>query len=262
MRNTQLSITTALLLLIGAINANGQSMQGPPVAPRIPQAYGVVVNINGEDGFYLRKDLHLSDASTIINGQRVLGTPFLYYEWLNGFISTPDGRVYNYPLRYDVSNQNVYFTLNSDSMQVNEEIKEFILEVVTGDSLVRSRFVNANQYKKESRTFYYEVLLESDKGQLLKLNNKVVATLNDELLASNAKKYFKLEASYFYYDKITKKIARIKPGGSNIPALLNLNQEQASSIQIVNNDLSNEAELIKIFSTYLKPTPKEAPKAF
>src|ERR1044071_2785551 len=139
----------------------------------------------------------------MIDGQKVLGIPFLFHEWFDGSLTTPDGRVYtDYKFKYNVQNQTIHFLSGKDSMEANEDVKEFTLKFEKKDSVITLRFVHANQYqKKVNQPIYYEILLDDEKGQLLKLNKKVVATSGDGLLASRTMKYLKLEPSYFYFDK-------------------------------------------------------------
>lgn len=226
-------------------------MNGPPVLPRDLSAYQNIVNINGQDGFYLKKDLYLVDNITIIDGQRVLGIPFLFLEWQDGSLTTPDGRVYtDYKYKYNVENQTISFLNGKDSMEANEEIKEFTLKVIKKDSVITVRFVHGNQYQKKiNAPFYYEILLDNEKGQLLKLNKKVVATVGDGLLASRTTKYLKLEPSYFYYDKQSKKLTRIKET-TDISSLLQLTEEEKKELHADTFDFGNEENTIKFFKQY------------
>src|SRR5262249_10588551 len=115
------------------------------------------------------------------------------------------------------------------------------------------RFVNANQYKKERTPFYYEVLVDDEKGQLLKLNKKVIATESKEdVLSTQGKKYFNLVFSYYYYDKATKTITKIKPDGSNINSILNLTPEKANDLGVSSFDCSKEGDIIGLIKLYFK----------
>lgn len=247
----------AALLISASMNhclAQGGSfgnagMNGPPVTPRDLSAFQNIVNINGQDGFYLKKDLYLNDSYTIIDGDKVLGIPFLYIDWLPGALTTPDGRVYSdYTFKYNVHDQTVSFLNGKDSLEVNEDIKEFTLKVKAGDSMITSRFISSSQFGK-GKTTYYEVLLDNEEGQLLKTNQKVVASLSSGVITSSSKKYLKLESVYFYYDKTTKKLIKIKPG-TDIRSLLHLSEEEAKQLNTGMYDMANEQDVIQLMKAY------------
>lgn len=231
--------------------SDAQSMNGPVSAPRDVSAFQNIVNINGQDGFYLKKDLYLTSAYTIIDGERVLGIPFLNIEWLYGSLTTPDGRVYNdQGLKYNVQNQTVFFMQGKDSLEVNEEIKEFTINIPGPDSVLKAtRFVNANQYQKERSTFYYEVISDNEKGQLLRTNQKIIAAVADGIIASKSQKYLSLERTYFYYDKVKKKLYKIKVN-SNMRTMLALTEQQATELRLNNYDLSKEVDIISLMKAY------------
>lgn len=249
-----------LLAVIASADCAAQgSMNGPAVAPRDLSAYQNIVNINGQDGFYLKKDLYLTDSYTIIDGEKVMGIPFLYMNWFSGTLTTPDGRVYtDYTFKYNVQNQTVSFINGTDSMEVNEEIKEFTLNVKSGDSVIKSRFIHSSQFGGKGKPAYYEVLLDNANGQLLKTNQKVVASMANGVITSSTRKYLKLESAYFYYDKSTKKLTRIKPT-TDIAALLHLSEQEAKELNINLYDLSKEEDVIALMKAYFE---KKKLKAF
>jgi hypothetical protein len=234
-----------------SLSHGGGSMQGPPVTPRDISAFQNIVNINGQDGFYLKKDLYLTQSYTIINGEQILGIPYLFIDWTGGTLTTPDNRVYaDYKLKYNVQNQTLNFLNGTDSLEVNEPVKEFMLNIPVGDSVIHSRFVHSSLYQRGNSSFYYEVVLDSDKGQLVKTNKKVVASVSDGVLTSTlTKKYFKLESEYFYYDKQTHKINKIKPS-SNMRSLLHLTEEDAKRLAVDSFDLSGEQDIIRLMKAY------------
>jgi hypothetical protein len=229
------------------------SMSGPPVGARNLTPVQNIVNINGQDGFYLRKDLYLADTYTIVKGRRVMGIPYLFQEWLEGSLSTPDGRIYkDYKLRYNAQDQTVSFLMQfvngTDSLEVNEPIKEFTLKYVAGDSTFTLRFINADQYQK-GKSFFYEVLLDNENGQLLKTNQKTVGTLENPMLGAETKKYLKLESEYYYYDKASRKVIKIT-SVSDIKNALHLTEEEIKQLQVNFVDFANEVDVIKVFREY------------
>jgi hypothetical protein len=243
------------IIVNGPSLSHAPSMSGPPVVARNLTPVSNMVNINGQDGFYLKKDLYLTETYTIIGGRKVMGTPFLFKDWLEGIITTPDGRVYSdYKLQYNVQNQTVSFSNGTDSLEVNEPVKEFTLKYKLADSVITSRFINSSEYHK-GKTFYYEVLVDADNGQLLKTNKKVVATQPFDMIGADTKKYLKLENDFFYYNKTTGKTTKISTA-PDIRAALQLTDEQMKQLQVNSIDIANEIDLLRVFKLYLQKEKK------
>jgi hypothetical protein len=230
----------------GQLNSGG--MNGPAVAPRDFSFGQNIVTINGSDGFYLKKDLYLINY-TVIDGHKVLGIPFLFIDWLNGTLITPDGRTYpDYKLKYNAYNQTVSFLNGTDSMEVNEPVKEFTLKTVHDDSVITSRFTHSSNYKK-TKSFYYEILVDGDKGQLLKTNQKTIVSGGDGIIAPKTTQYLNLEWEYYYFEKKSKKITRIRPN-SDMKLVLGVTDEIAKEINLDSFEITNEQSLMALFSNY------------
>lgn len=198
-----------------------------------------------------KKSLSLYDFGYIINGLKVSGTPFLFQDWFNGSITTDDGRIYSaYRLRYNAYHQTVFFLNGTDSLEVNEPIKEFVLAVKYADSLVMMRFVNGAQYKKERKPVFYELLVDGDKGQLLKLNKKIVTDAANGLPIPDGRHFFGFETSYFYYNKTTKKLIPLKQDAANVATVLDITSEAEKNSIASQYDYAKEADLKKIFTQY------------
>jgi len=247
-----------LLFLFFATPGRGQlshapSMSGPPVTPRDVSPYAIIVNIHGDDGFYLKRSTSLIEENTIVNGETVLGSPYLFYEWYAGTIETQDGRIYQYPLRYDLYNQTVFFKTGKDSLEVNEEIKEFSLSIPVGDTIIRSRFLSSRQFNKNENPFYYELLIDNNQGQLLKVTRKKIALIDLKIpVTTKGKKYFNPESEYYYYNKRTLSIGKIRRNGNNIKKLLQLKDIDGINEEIENTNFENEDDLIRFFKEYFR----------
>jgi hypothetical protein len=213
----------------------------------------VMTPMTAQDVFQDRRNIYFLDDSYMIEGRRVFGSPFLYREWQKGVITTRDGRVFNgYQLKYDAFHQTVYFSNGTDSLEVNEDIHDFTLVTVYPDTVITSTFINSDVFKKEKKAFYYEVMLDNEVGQLLKHNRKFVNDANKGIPAYEGKKFFDLQASYFYFDKKKKEMMAIKANGTNIPALLNLSDADTNALEIQTLNLSSEPELILFFTRFFE----------
>jgi hypothetical protein len=212
----------------------------------------LILTINPQDGAYLKKDLGQTDLSTDIRGEKVLGIPFLVWEWSSGTITTDDGRIYSYPLRYDVYKQAVSFLNGKDSLEIADPIKEFTLDIALQDTAIHLHFINASQFGKEKRIFFYQVIVDGKNGQLLKSNRKVVKSLTDGLLEEKGHKYFDLQGSYFYYDARLKKITKLDAKGTNVKEIEGVKSNQKLLTQLNSFDLSNDEELIRFFRLYFE----------
>ena len=210
-----------------------------------------VNNAPTNEWFKDRRNLYFWDEFYIISGNRVYGTPFLYYDWCEGIITTPNGTVFSgYKLKYNAYDQTVHFSNGKDSLEVNEEIQEFTLVNRYPDTMIISKFINANQFKKEKQPLYYELILDNEKGQLLKLNKKLVVAPGKGISSNEVRRIFDLEVSYFYYDKTKKELTQIKANGSNITSIIGSNDTMTAELK--NYDFSLEDQLIAFFTKYFE----------
>jgi len=236
-----------LALMFSSIQVFSQGSQAPPGVP----AYGTtpMSNISSEELFKDRSKIYFYDEFYIIDGRKVVGTPFLYHNWLNGSITTADGRIFNgYKLKYNAFQQTVYFHNGIDSLEVNDPIRSFYLVVPMGDSNSIYTFINASQIKEEKKPMFYELLLENPTWQVLKYNRKFVGDASKSLPVAEGRKIFDLELSYFIFNKSTKKLTRLKASGTNIASTLGLDKEQEADL--VNYDFSSESDILRFFRKY------------
>ena len=238
-------IPMLLISLVQFANAQSSSASiytGPVMTP-----------MTSQDVFQDRRNIYFFDDSYMIEGRRVFGTPFLYREWQKGVITTRDGRVFNgYQLKYDAFHQTVYFSNGTDSLEVNEDIHDFTLVSVYPDTVITSTFIHSDVFKKEKKAFFYEVMVDHEAGQLLKHNKKFVNDANKGIPAYEGKKFFDLQAGYFYFDKKKNEMMAIKANGANIPALLNLSDADKNALEVQTLNLSSEPELILFFTRYFE----------
>ena len=246
MRKPLLPILVLMLVCnsaIAQINAAGYIDHGNPFIP--------ITQMTGEEEFRRKYNTYFDEYSVIVKGKRVLGTPWLVPDWMNGSLTTPDNRVYTiYKLKYDALNQAVFFLNGKDSLEVNEDIKEFSLTIKAPDTTIVTRFISSNQYQTEKKAFYYEVIIDNSMGQLLKTNQKVVTEASNGLPAYDGKKVLAIESEYFYYDKASKKLIKIKVNGSNLKEVLK--PEVTSQIDFTKYIFNNEDDLNNFFLKYFE----------
>ncbi len=218
-----------------------------------------VSTVSNEDLFKYKTTFYYENEVYIVDGIKVRGTPFLYHDWAPGIIIGVDGKIFtDYQLKYNAFNQTVLFQQGKDSLEVTNLIKEFTLSVKYGDSVENFRFVNANEYKKEKTTFYYEVLSENDFGQFLRYDRKLINDFNKNMPIYEGQKFFDLEYSYYYYDKINKKITRVKAGGGNIEELLGKEAIARSGLSLKDYNFSSEQDMRNFFTQFFNSQKKKA----
>jgi len=241
-------ILSIQLLLSHFSTAQNHQNSGSFVPDPDRTRFHLILTINSEDGFYLKRDINDMDYVTYVHGEKVLGSPYLFPDWLAGTITTADGRYYQYPLRYNAYGQVVSFANGTDSLDVTDEIREFTLSQTVHDTSIMSRFINANQFGKEKTTFFYEVVFDCPKGELLKSFQKNISTFSGGLLASKGTKYFDLQTSFSYYDKTRKKIFKINGNYTKLSQFLQLPGRDAQSLD--RYDLSKEEDIISFIKSY------------
>jgi hypothetical protein len=238
MKKTFILFMTVLFI----IQTQSHAQLTPPPAVNTPMS-----NVPSSELFKEKRTYYFWNDSYMIDGRQVLGFPFLFHEWENGSITTADGRVFpGYKLKYNVYDQTVYFSNGGDSLEVNDEIREFTITNHYPDTTITSKFVNANQYRKEKKVFYYEVIIDSDYGQLLKYNKKLVKESAEGIPAYEGKKIFRLEQSFYYYDKKKQTITAIKANGSNIKSIT----EPVAGVNAESYDFAVDTDIISFFNSY------------
>ena len=245
----KLFLIFCLVDLIAPSVGSGQQYYGSFVPPPDRTPYHLILTINNEDGFYLNKEVNLVDQVTIVNGEKVLGSPYLFSEWLQGHLTTTDGRSYQYPVKYNAYDHTVSFFNGTDSL-VADDIREFTLTIAAQDSLITCRFINGSQFARQKAGAYYEVILDCAKGELLKELRKNINEVTDGLLASKGKKFFNLQTDYSFYDKTSKRLLQIELIKVKILKTLKVSDQEAINLKVDTFDFSKERDLILFFKSY------------
>lgn len=203
---------------------------------------------NSINMLYDRTVLSVSDESYLIDGDEVLGFPFLYYGWNNGTVTTGDGKMFsNFKLKYNIYNQTVFFSDGKDSLEAAGPIRRFTLLIPDGQKTQTCTFVNAEMFGKATGTLYYEVLADSDGWELLKLNRKTVKPIHNGLPVQQGRKAFYIETAVFFYNKQQKKLIPVKSDWQRMASSLKLSDEEKSQLHVNNIDFGKEQDLISFF---------------
>lgn len=199
--------------------------------------------------FPYKTDPQNYSLSTLIDGEIIAGTPYLDFEWRRGTILLKDGKIFDsYLIKFDTYHQVVMFLSGKDSLEVSDPIKEFILEDRKGEV---HHFINAEEYKKQKKALFYEVLTEEKRGQLLKTTHAVAST-SDEITNAKENKRLKFAYDYFYYDKASGKVTPLKFSAGSVRSALNLTQQQENDLFFSGYRFNDEEDLLKFFRVYLK----------
>jgi len=191
------------------------------------------------------RGLVLFNKTYVVNGRNVVGSPFLYEDWLQGKIVTIDGRVFDgYQIKYNAYHQTLFFKSGKDSLEVNEAVKNFVLLTNYNKEVKLLSFDFFEKIPKLNNPLFLELLYDGEKGKLYKFNKKIVTSLSRDLPNSTENLVFDLKHSYFYFNKKDKKLQALKDDFSNIETLFKPSAQALLSLKTVNMDFKEEANLI------------------
>lgn len=217
----------------------------------LTQGWTPMSSVPNSELFKDRSKIYLYDEAYIIHGKKVVGFPFLYREWLNGVITTEDGRVFSdYKLKYDAFHQTIFFLNGMDSLEVSDPIREFTLMVPQGDSLFNCTFIQIKEFQKGKKSLYYELMLQHAVFQLLRFSSKSIADAGKSLPVADGRKIFQLDVAYYLYHKNSGKLVRLNANGSNIAEALGLVRDQIEELNLTSYDFTIETELVRFFKSY------------
>jgi len=190
----------------------------------------------------------------IINGRNVVGSPFLYEDWLQGKIETTDGRIFEgYKLKYNAFHQALFFKTSTDSLEVNESVKSFNLLSTYNNEVKNLAFDYFDKVPKLNTPVYLEILYDGDKGKLYKLNTKIVSATSSNLPNNSENLVFDLKHYIFYLKKKENKLLLIKYDFSNLEDVLKPSPAAFAILKAMNKDFKDEASLIN----YVKVAEQE-----
>lgn len=180
---------------------------------------------------------------------KVLGTPFLFGENHVGNMYSKSEVAKNIKLSFDTYNQELAF---QTSANVNQPL-------VKGPGSLDSFMLKADSFIKEDMVFHYGgllgtsdksyYLLSSDPSKNLVLYKKYKAVIGPTTNYIEADmRQFEIEATYYYHNKATKRIERLKPTYNAIRKELSFipNVGELIDRQLLNSD--PELALRKLFN--------------
>jgi hypothetical protein len=188
-----------------------------------------------------------------IKGESVNGSPFLYLDWSDGKLHTPDGREYAMKFKYDVYNQAVHYYDGKDSMEINEPVASFTLLPEEGKEKVAHYFRKADQFGKNKNKGYYEVVKENKNAVLLKYYTMQIVNLNLSLGGSTGRKSLNLVCSYWLYVNGSKKLVELKNDFKNILLSVPVSAEKQAIIDALAFDYRSETDAVKLMEELDKP---------
>lgn len=180
----------------------------------------------------------------LINNERVAGSPFLFEDWADGYVKTPDGREYNqYTFKYSPYDGTVHFKNGNDSSEIDEKIGEFVLTVTDPEDKKAKKLLFlpvANYPKVKNVKGYYQVVYDGASISVLKAYRKEIKTTSSALPGTADNKFFDTYWDYYYYDKASKKITMVKGDFTAIGPYLPLNDEEKNSFVVQIKDKPTE----------------------
>lgn len=141
--------------------------------------------------------LHDPTTSRYFDGQKytgILGTPFLFKEWIKGSVVTPKGIYQNLELKYDAYENMLLFNKEEKSYGFEDEVKEFVLMKNVMDSNSYQYFIKGVIADGLSSNKYVQTL-SNGKIKLYKQISKLMTEVNQ--VNEGTKKSFTNVTKYF-----------------------------------------------------------------
>jgi hypothetical protein len=242
MKRMRISLYLLLLLLPAITNAQAKIIFREAKAGNGKNA--AVYNDENKIKYDLRNS---ENVYFNVRDKKVAGNPYLFNELLVGDVVLMDGRRFQgNKLHYNTFDQQLFFFDGKDELEVNDPIKEFVLDG-TPKGVLELRFVNANQFVKGKKPLYYEVLLETSAGYLLKLNKKITEQLDGGLQSTDSKYYFKPTQEFYYFNKATSKLSKLKLDETTLTTAIGIDKSILAGTGFENMDMNDDEKLVDLF---------------
>lgn len=141
--------------------------------------------------------LHDPMTSRYFDSQKytgILGSPFLFKDWIKGTVVTPKGIYQNLELKYDAYENILLFKKEDKSLEFQEDVKEFILMSNEMDSNSYQYFIKGIIADGLSAQKYIQVLSKG-KIKLYKLNARLMTEVSE--INQGIKKSFTNVTKYY-----------------------------------------------------------------
>ena len=141
--------------------------------------------------------LHDPMTSRYFDSQKytgILGSPFLFKDWIKGTAVTPKGIYQNLELKYDAYENILLFKKEDKSLEFQEDVKEFILMSNEMDSNSYQYFIKGIIADGLSAQKYIQVLSKG-KIKLYKLNARLMTEVSE--INQGIKKSFTNVTKYY-----------------------------------------------------------------
>jgi hypothetical protein len=195
-------------------------------------------NLMGETSWYL------------IDNKKVWGSPFLYDDWYNGTILMADSVEYSqYKVKYNCYTQELSFNDGKDSLIVDKEVAGFSINLKEDNKIYN--FVSGKQYGDKKSIKYYEVISNNEYGAYVRFNTKELVSSSTTIAVSQTEQTFQYKYEYKYFNKITKKFAKVKDDNSNwIDLIKDAKYAEKINISEISKSFTSIDNVIEFLAAY------------
>ena len=184
--------------------------------------FGSISNISAQVSvinIYNINDSRQNKTETIINSEKISGQPFFIDEWCKGTVVLENGKIYdNYLLKYNIYNQTLLFQQGKESIEIDQQVKEFFFEI---NNLVKFHFLKGSIYNTK-QTGFFELVDDNKECQLLRLNKKVGVPNSEKFTNITESKAFQNTIEYFIFNKLLNKFSSYKKADPSLKGLYEL----------------------------------------
>ena len=183
---------------------------------------GLLQSINAQSSvvnIYNINDSKQNKTETYTNLEKISGQPFFTNDWRKGTVILENGNTYDsYLLKYNTNNQTLLLQQGKESIEIEQKIKEFYLDV---DKYSKLHFINANIYSLNLKG-YFEVVDDNKDCRLLRFNKKTGESNSEKFTNLTESKTFQNTIDYFIFNKSLNKFSSYKKADPKLKSLYEL----------------------------------------
>lgn len=181
---------------------------------------------------------------------QVKGSPYLLGASFPGIVSYRGGSIISdCKVFYDLYYQKAGLDVKNDFFEASEPIDSFSILLPESFGGQKLNFHNNIFFGEESPSGYFNILCDGEKASFLKLYKSKLAPDPTNTLAKEMK-IFEQYFEYYIYDKVQKKLHKIKLKKKQLMEVFKNNQNLIKYIAMNNLDLSNEKEVSLCINYY------------